>query len=359
MYFIQEPTRDATIYEKHPERNTGADQIIEITKFAKNEPYNTPSDENAYWSNNFNSRILLEFDIESIPNGIINSEYYLMLKSTETLALANRFKIVAHPLMQNWYTGNGNYNDLPDIKNGVSWKYPLGKLDANEWNESFGTVEYASVKGGGVYNKNIECFQEFAYNTPDIYMNVTPICNEWKTTAIANRGFILKHEQDAEENNGIYGAIKYFGGNTHTIYYPKLITFWNTHSYTGSYLQVPELKSENSIIYLKNFNGTYYQDEHKKVYIGIRELFPKLKYVTSEDTSVQYRVPNDTQFSIIDYTTGETIVPFHEIGTVVNYDNNGSFINLNFNNFPKHRYYKIIFRYNSYIYDTQLTFKVI
>ncbi len=66
MYKVLYPKKDATIYEKHPERNSGVDAIIEITKFAPGESYSDVTDEFATWDTTYNSRILMEFDLTDL-----------------------------------------------------------------------------------------------------------------------------------------------------------------------------------------------------------------------------------------------------------------------------------------------------
>ena len=90
MYKLIYPKKDTTIYEKHPERNSGVDQIIEITKFAPGESYTDVTDQYAAWDTPYNSRILMEFDLTDLKRAITNGDvhtgsakYYLNLKSHE------------------------------------------------------------------------------------------------------------------------------------------------------------------------------------------------------------------------------------------------------------------------------------
>ena len=56
MYYHIFTDRDATIYEKYPERNTGIDQIIELTKIASGSKLH-----GIIQANTYNSRFLIDF----------------------------------------------------------------------------------------------------------------------------------------------------------------------------------------------------------------------------------------------------------------------------------------------------------
>jgi hypothetical protein len=81
MQYSVYPIKDATIYDKKPDTNTGLDQIIELEKISSN----TIDSDNVYWGYNYNSRILLQIDTveinKLIQNGTIkrSSKYYLKL----------------------------------------------------------------------------------------------------------------------------------------------------------------------------------------------------------------------------------------------------------------------------------------
>ena len=61
------PTKDATIYENDPERNTGMDQILEIIKVPA-------SASSGIVTGSYNSRILLDFDYTAISSSIVRSK---------------------------------------------------------------------------------------------------------------------------------------------------------------------------------------------------------------------------------------------------------------------------------------------
>ena len=58
MYLTIFPEKDATIYSQYPTKNTGVDQILEISKKTSGAPSLTENDESVYYGQTYNSRIL-------------------------------------------------------------------------------------------------------------------------------------------------------------------------------------------------------------------------------------------------------------------------------------------------------------
>ena len=71
MYRTFYAERDTTIYEKEPKRNTGIDQILELTKIASGSKLNGIIQQSQY-----NSRILIDFgsEITTLTTAISNGE---------------------------------------------------------------------------------------------------------------------------------------------------------------------------------------------------------------------------------------------------------------------------------------------
>ena len=124
LYFVD---KDTTIYERFPNRNTGIDAILELTKIASGSKINGEIQANTY-----NSRILIDFNaqitalITAISNGTIppigkgvgSASVYLNLRSADASDLSTSYSLKAYPVSQSWVNGNGNYNDLPEIQIG-------------------------------------------------------------------------------------------------------------------------------------------------------------------------------------------------------------------------------------------------
>lgn len=369
MYKLLYPRRDASIHELHPYRNSGVDQIIDITKYAIGETYDDVIDPLASWGKNYNSRILLQFDIDDIKAdinaNIIDSgsaKYYLKLYAAEATALQTEYTLYAYPLAESWVNGNGNYNDEPEIRNGVSWAYRL-KYESGSWSSANGTVEYATNSGGGSWNQNYAASQSFAFQSPDVYMDVTKIVKEWISGSISNNGFIIKHSSEAENNDQIYGSLKFFSKETHTIYIPTLLVLWDSdNNYTGSYTNKTEVV-ENYNIYCKNLKSKYNVNEKVKLRFGVRDNFVTKTYTNISEGVTERKLPETTYFSIKDYITDIQLVPFDNVATKLQMDDKGYFITLDTENLLPIRYYKIILKVvdddgTENIIDNNFTFRV-
>jgi len=296
MYKVLYPKKDATIYEKHPERNSGVDAIIEITKFAPGESYSDVTDEFATWDTTYNSRILMEFDLTDLKRqasagqfSTASAKYYLNLKACDAKSLNTEYTLYAYPIAQSWVNGNGNYNDTPEITNGASWKYRDSRYQGSQWNSSSYSHDYATEKGGANWYPQYAASQSFSFEEPDVRMDVTKIFKAWMANTIPNNGLILKHTASAEED----------------------------------------------------------------VRFAIRAKYESKSYTTSLRSVTEYRFPTTTYYSIVDSVTGIPIVDFDTVGTKVEMDANGHYVDIDLTNFMPVRYYKIIFKVVDAANDTE------
>ena len=116
------PKKDATIYEDtaRKNQNTGKDEILEVGKFYD------PTNPSTLIGN---SRILIEFDLDTISNLISSNDisgsvkYYLNLESTEEAEIASNYDLYVYPLKEQWLEGIGKESDTPHNEVDVSWVY--------------------------------------------------------------------------------------------------------------------------------------------------------------------------------------------------------------------------------------------
>jgi hypothetical protein len=351
MYKIIYPKRDTTIYEKHPERNSGVDQIIEITKFAPGESYLDVTDQYAAWDTPYNSRILIDFDLTDLKRAISNgnidtgsAKYYMNLKASEAVSLNTEYTLYAYPIAESWINGNGGHDDSPEITNGASWRYRTSKFQRNEWNSSSYTHDYATEKGGGNWHSQYAASQSFSLESPDVRMNITNIVNAWLNNTIPNNGLILKHTSSAESDSAIYGSLKFFSRESHTIYVPKIEVYWNSYeTFTGVFASKTTLP-ESSTIYIKNLKSKYRVNEKTRLRIAIRDNYVAKSYTKTLRDITQYKFPSTTYYSIVDSITDIPIVHFDDVGTKVEMDADGHYVNIDLTNFMPVRYYKILFK---------------
>lgn len=366
MFRILYPLKDATIYDRYPEKNTGIDQILELTKHTRGAPYQSVYSEEMPWQETYNSRILMKFDLTPFQtifseNSITSYNVYLGLFTTEARALENEYTLYAYPLYEDWKNGNGNYNDSPEVKNGATWYWRNGESSNEYWSTSNG-FEETFITGGGSWHTSSYATQSFSFDDPTINMNVYSIVDKWLSGSISNYGFIIKHSAAAETDANTYGTLKFFSKDTHTIYLPKLVLYYSEETYTGSFMSA-SLVSNDYVIHAKNLKRFYKTYDDHKIRYTIRDTYPEQTYQSSSSAYSSKRLPSTSYYSIVDSVTGITIVDFNTIGTRINMDDYGHYIRLNFANFLPERYYKIIYKViqdgETKTYDFNHEFKVI
>ena len=369
MYRIFYAEKDTTLYEKRPEQNSGADQILELTKIPSSSRLN-----NVVQPNTYNSRILIDFgtEITTLTNEIANgnipaigsgptaASVYLNLRASDASDILRSYSIEAYPISESWETGNGTVGDAPETKIGASWLYRSGDavaLGGVEWNTgsaaSFGTSAGAlEPLGGGTWitGSGYSGSQAFENQSPDVRINVSDIVNNWVSASdsqITNNGFIIKRPYADEISGETLGSLKFFGRESHTIYVPRLEVCWDDSK--GK--TVAGITSDTYIPYIKNIKSEYRRSEITKFRVGVRPEFPTRTFQTSSFYMTNDQLPLSSSYSIIDSVTNDTIIPFTEIDgnfsnskTKISYDFGGSFFKLRMDNFMPERYYKIMLK---------------
>jgi len=352
MYKILYPTKDSTLYSKSPEQNTSQDQILEVSKNTLGAP-SLEGDDTVYYSATYNSRLLIQFDItdisSSIVSGKINSSarFYLNLRATEARTLPIAYTLYAYPVSGSWTDGRGFFNNNPIITDGVSWKYRDSKNGAIQWStgsyNTTATGSYNTVPGGGNWYTSSVCSQSFNHESPDVRMDVTDIVRRWLSGSIQNNGFIVKLSDTLEQDTTIFGSIKFFSVESHTIFTPRLDVVWDSSnlSGTGSFT---EIGTDDFVLYTKNLRDAYKQEEKPKVRLGVRERYPAQAYATSSVYLNSKRLPTSSYYQIQDVDTSEVIVPFDDLGTKINCDSNGNWFQADISSLMPERYYKFVFK---------------
>lgn len=378
MYHLYFAERDTTLYERYPNRNTGIDSIIELTKITSGSKF-----EKVVQSNTHNSRILIDFGSQitairtAINSGLIppigslsnnSASVYLNLRAANATDLPTDYTLYAYPVSESWTNGNGNYSDVPEIRNGASWYYRDNEDLATRWRtgsaHSSGDSSVTELRGGGTWitGSTYEASQSFSYEQPDIRMDVTDIVKRWITQDIPNYGFIIKRSKTDERNGEILGSIKFYGVDTNTIYVPRLEVAWNDTVFSTGNNSV--IDTSNYTVYMTNIHDSYRESERARLDVGIRPMYPNRGYATSSYYFTNNVLPSSSYYSIKDAVTNETIIPYDDYATKISCDSNGSFFNLRLNTFMPERYYKIelkIQRSNNdiQIHDNGFYFKVV
>ena len=359
MYQLYYIDRDATLYERKPAQNTGIDPILELTKIAADTKF-----EGILQSDTYNTRILLDFasQITALSQSIVNNEIpnlgsnsksssvYLSLIAADAAELPLSFELKAFPISQSWVMGNGYKIDNPVTTKGVSWYYRDAEDPGTRWNTgsaaSSGDASATELLGGGTWmtGSGYEASQSFVNpRSLDIRMNITNIASKWLNGSIPNNGLVLKRTTTDERSTDVFGSIKYYGNETHTIFIPRLEIAWDdtVTSGTGSFNMIT---TDTYVPYFKNIRPSYRAADKAVFRIGVRPEFPVKSYSTGSTYLTEYRLPTSSYYSVTDAYTNQIIIPYDRNATKISCDSNGSFFRLNMNTFMPDRYYRILLK---------------
>jgi len=362
MYRIFYAEKDTTLYEKYTDRNTGIDEILELTKVASGSRQN-----GIILSDTFNSRILIDFGTEitalsqsivsgDVPN--INSVYssasvYLNLHASEASDLLQTYKLEAYPVSESWDNGGGTYSDTPETKIGASWNSRKGDSIAQsiiKWNTGSAHSKNSGIgaqvtTGGGTWitGSGYSGSQIFTNTSPDMRMDVTDIVKNWVAGNATNNGFIVKRSRTDELSGDVLGSIKFFGRESHTIFVPRLEVCWDD-SAIGSTDNV--ITSNTYVPYFKNIKSEYRTSEIARFFVGVRPEFPTKSYATSSFYLTGDALPVSSSYEVIDSITKDIVIKDEKIfgnskTKISNTNADGSFFDLRMDSFMPERYYKI------------------
>jgi len=382
MFRILYPSSDTTILEASSKQNTGLDEILQIGK-----------QDTTGGTNYLKSRSLVKFDLsqvnttlEKYTTNIENCKFFLQLYTTHAVNLPSSYNIEAKILGNDWDNGLGYANSSPIITNGCTWTYPKS---GSSWVSSSQNQEITGgsnllIKGLGtggsfleqspnsglqlIFSQSFERVTDLdksnSTRNTDIYMDVTAAIRTWQSGSngktIPNYGFLLQFSDTDEALANKFGSLSFFSRETHTIYVPKLLMLFDKSSFaTGS---LSEFNIDSYTIYT-DLKSEYSDISVNKIRIFCRDKYPQ-KSPTNlfpEDT-VKY-LPTGSLYSIRDAGTEEVVIPFNTNYTKISCDSISNFINLDMSGLMPERYYRLIFKVTSGIYeefiDDNLYFKVV
>lgn len=369
-YFLF-PEKDSTIYSspRYETLNSGIDEILSLN----NEDY---------LSKKYPSRILIKFnddEIKEVFNTKVSGNYSASLKlwSTEHVNLTIDQHLEVFPLAEDWDNGTGRRDNDPQTTNGVSWLYVDNNTEKTSWTtSSFGTgitgSWTGSNEGGGSWytGSGFEVSKTYSYNEVlDLSFDVTsPVVKFYSASelsatypeGIQNNGFILKRSESQEFNGIDNGTLHFFSVDTHTIYPPYLDISWDDSSYDVSNGTV--LSSGDLYVTMRNNKGSYRQGEEIKFRLNVRELYPTRQFTTSSNYLKVNYFTSESYYSLLDYATGDTVIPFDD-HTKLSADSEGMYFKLYMNGLQAERYYKLLIKHNNNdgvtIYDEDYYFKIV
>ncbi len=355
--------KDTTIYEKTESLNSGIDSIIELTHELID-----PS------ASLYNSRILLKLDLEELKDKInsqkipSSSNYFLSLRTVDVQEVPQEYTIYSYPISSSWVNGTGQYNTRPNVTDGVSWKYRTSKQIGIEWEPTQSlnpnvTGSYGTNIGGSTWwtYENLICSQSFNYQSSDLYMDITPMINEWLTGSIDNDGMVIKFSDSLESLPQSFSKIQFFSTDSNTIYVPRLHVKWNDSTFTTGSLTSSNLDNLNLNVKLKKY---YSSNENVKIKVNANEKYPQKTYTTTAYNIQKYYLPETTYYEIRDAHSDEIIIPFDSNATKLSCDSNGNYFYLWMSSFQPERFYRILIKVESdngnivQIYDNNYYFKV-
>ena len=369
MIYLIYPERDATLYERYPNRNTGIDPILEVTKYTANQTF----PDGTVQANTYNSRALLQFDFTEVSKSMVagtiakSATFHLNLRAIDSSDLPISYSLAAYPISQSWTNGNGNFNDDPETTNGASWYYRDGKDIGTSWQTSSfavgSTGSWASTAGGATWYTASKASQSFNYASPDVRMDVTNIVRQYLSSSIVNNGLIIKRPRIDENDDAIFGKLKFFGRDTHTIYVPRMEVAWDDRSFnTGS---LSELTDRDINLNISNIKPSYKEKSKVRFRLHGRSMYPARSYATSSAYLIKKYLPTSSYWSVKDSETEETLIPYDDIATKISLDADGNYFDVWMNAFLPERYYKFVFKIekagglDTQFYDNGYFFKVV
>lgn len=385
-YFLF-PEKDATIYS-HPTNkslNTGIDEILTLRDIESDTDLNY-----------YPSRFLIQFKTNEIVSlftettGLTadNSTSSLKLYQTEHRELNSDQHIEIYPLSESWVNGTGRFGNTPQITNGVSWQFRDGS--DNSYSNTFGTPwNTASISanpkvtasftadapGGGIWyiGEGFETTRTYGFNDDlDISLDITEqvkkhylngLSGTGHPTGIPNHGFIIKRADNQEFTAQSEGELNFFSMDTHTIYSPYLDISWDDSNYDTDFAAGDKILNSGEIyVTLRNNKGEFKTIEEPTFRLNVRELYPTRKFTTTSNyLDVKY-FTDKSYYSLVDYATEETIIPFSNT-TKLSADSEGMYFKMYMNGLQEDRYYKLLFKHENNdgikVFDENCYFKIV
>jgi hypothetical protein len=335
-------TQDATIYERYPTLNTGMDEIIEVGKVIKQ--LDGP---NQYASGS--ARMLIQFNIPATQQYLSSSKYYLNLRIANATNVNRYQKLEIYPISQSWVEGSGYfYQDVANVDDGATWN-DLNATTA--WTTAGG--DYTTMLSASYTILNVP-IQDVKIDVTNLMVpvvsgsNITP----WN-------GLLVKFPTTDELNPSNIGNIKFFSGNTHTIFAPTLEILQPIQTFiTGTLKPIP---TGNVTIVPKNIKETYTLGELDKVYLVVRDLYPDKKFNAVSRYKNIYYLPSQSYYRIRDQVSDMALYDFDQYSSI-QCDTSGSYILLDTSGLEVNRYYtldlKVIANNLRFFPEFNYTFKV-
>lgn len=295
MIYLITASKDASVYQRYPKKNTGLDEILQVS--------------NGYsgYGERDTARAFLHFDISNLPAHVTASSTILSLKISQVEEIPLAYDVWGYPVSQSWDMGIGTWPE--DINtDGINW-------------DNQPKVVYSPFTT-----------QHYEYAKADLNMDIKPIYNYW--TASVNYGIRLSHLL-AIENTGLnYGYLRWYSKETNTYKQPLLKLGWDDQVWiTGSLTPVG---SEEIVVKSKGLRGEYPIGKLIRIDLSTRGRYPVKTFTNSFGYRNMNYLPTESYYSVEDVITKNTIIERSEF-TRISCEPSGSFIKLDTTNFPTNR----------------------
>ena len=322
------PTKDTTLYEQYPNKNTGLDQILEVSSYYDQ-------------GTKYNSRYLIEFsttEIQDVLNNKATNSWNAYLKNynASTSGLSLDTSLHFYTISGSWGMGTGFFNSTPEKSDGSSWN----------WRNISGSDQWVS-QGGDFYNTPIYS-QSFSYgSTLDVNVDVTNTVNSWYSESLPNDGFLVKLPSSIETstNRQIQPIFKEFSIDTNTIYPPYLEFKWNDYVFDTGSSDNTILGTPESFISIYNNAGVYYSESIPRLRLAAIPKYPDRQFITSSYYTENYYLPeSQSLYAIKDSATNEFVVDFDSTYTRISADTTSSYFDVYMNGLEPERYYTVLIK---------------
>jgi hypothetical protein len=333
------------------------------------------------------SRFLMQFPTEEIvdiiDNKISGSSWNVYLKSFVATAqgISTDYTLEIYPVAQDWNNGTGEFLDMPQTTDGVSWGFSNysgsglwsgsgttgTELFTSSYNPSYSTQGGGNwfYSGSGVSSYRVTQSFDLRSNK-DLLVEVKNIINKWYSGSLPNYGFITKWDDAIEFNPSLYvqPILKYYSVDTNTIYPPQLEFRWDDYStvLTGS-LSGSIVTTSNIKIAINENPGTFYPTSINRFRVNLSPLYPPRTWQTTSYFTDLYFLPTSSYYAIKDLDTNEIIINFDDQYTKISSDSNSNYFDIYMSGLEPERYYAILIKTtingSTLIYDDQYYFKVI
>lgn len=337
------PSKDATIYSKDAERNSGRDSILEVG-----------------YTDKGIARSLIAFDSVELQEvvakaGSGNFTANLKLTTANASNLESLTTIEAYPISDTWEEGRGHKYDVPMTSENVSWYFGTTN---NWWDPTITDLIYG--EGGACSGSNLVTDNEITHEAElDIKLNITNYIEEVVKGNVPNEGILLKYK---EEDDSITDEnfFQFFSRNTNTIYYPYLEVVWDDVNTSSS---LEEISDSSCSIKIKQQRAEYTDSGKVRLYLQVRPEHPARVFQTSSLYSTNYTLPIESYWGIEDSFTKEMVVDFDSVGTKIGKDDKGSYLEFYLDNLFIERYYRLIVKTSidgiDIVQPAENTFKVV